>query len=202
MYYFLRPWFILDSFFWTLSPVSIAFYIEISGFFTLVSAEHPPIPAPLEQHKGCLGTGGVSRLGDPAEVTANSMNLVWMWMLRVAAQFHGMAEEHTGVNSTLPSVILLQGTSLPWWGWRVRETGLVLWLCWWVCHDHGKLSMMWEIKQYKRSAAMYTYKFNQAGRIEGQGKGWRSKVIPINQTKKIELLNIFCVLPPLSWLKQ
>lgn len=97
-----------------MSPVSIAFYIEISAFFTLANAEHPPIPAPSEQHKGCLGTGGVSRAGDPTGFTAESMNLVRMGELRVAAQFHEMAEQHTGVDSTLPPVPLLQGISLPW----------------------------------------------------------------------------------------
>lgn len=82
--------------------MSIAFYIEISAFFTLASAEHPPVPAPSEQHKGCLGTGAVSRPGDPTGVTADSMNLVGMSMLWVAPQLHGIAEQHTGVNSTLP----------------------------------------------------------------------------------------------------
>lgn len=101
IYYFPRRWFILDSFLWTLSPVSIAFYIEISSFFTLVSAEHPPIPPPSEQHKGCLGAGGVKRAGDPTGATAGSMNLVRMRMLWVAALLYETAEQHTEVNSTL-----------------------------------------------------------------------------------------------------
>lgn len=82
--------------------MSIAFYTEISALFTLASAEHPPISAPSEQHKGCLGTGAVSRPGDPTGVTTDSMNLIGMLMLWVAAQSHETAEQHTGVNSALP----------------------------------------------------------------------------------------------------
>lgn len=92
--------------------MSIAFYIEISAFFTLASAEHPPVPAPSEQHKGCLGTGAVSRPGDPTGATADSTDLVGMSMLWVAPQLHGIAEQHTGVNSTLPPQSLRFGVFL------------------------------------------------------------------------------------------